>query len=579
MFRIRRVHDGLRPVNQSAITQAQQILKEQFPLLSQRDVEKIPELLRNPMKQGFRSILYVVEDLRQKVLGFALLSHEPDLNFCFLDYIATARHTGGGGIGGALYEHVREEALLMQVVGIFFECLPDDPALCKDPITLKQNQARLKFYERYAAFPIVGTAYETPVKPDDDNPPYLVFDALGQAEPLSMAAARMIVRAILERRYGELCPPEYIDRVVKSFTDDPVRLRAPQYKVKTPSDTRPDIAYRQLIGLVVNDQHDIHHVRERGYVEAPVRIRSILRELEKTRLFQPAPARHFPERLLTLTHDRKYVEYFRKVCRNLPDGQSIYPYVFPIRNKARPPRELAVRAGYYCIDTFTPLNPNAWKAARGAVNCALTAASLLLEGSMLAYALVRPPGHHAERSAFGGFCYFNNAAIAAQMLSDFGRVAMLDIDYHHGNGQQAIFYGRSDVLTVSIHGHPRFAYPYFSGFEDETGEGEGAGYNINLPLAEHVTGEQYLETLGRALKKIRHYGPDYLVVCLGFDTAKGDPTGTWSLSAADFLRLGGVIGRMKLPTLLVQEGGYRTRSIGVNARNFFSGIWAGANGK
>ncbi|MEE4313492.1 MAG: GNAT family N-acetyltransferase, partial [Desulfofustis sp.] len=206
MFLIRRVHDGLRPVNQSAITQAQQILKDQFPLLSQRDVEKIPELLRNPMKQGFRSILYVVEDLRQKVLGFALLSHEPDLNFCFLDYIATARHTGGGGIGGALYEHVREEALLMQVVGIFFECLPDDPALCTDPITLKQNQARLKFYERYAAFPIVGTAYETPVKPDDDNPPYLVFDGLGQAEPLSMAAARMIVRAILERRYGELCP-------------------------------------------------------------------------------------------------------------------------------------------------------------------------------------------------------------------------------------------------------------------------------------------------------------------------------------------------------------------------------------
>ena len=576
MFRIRRIHDNLLQVNQAAITQVEKILEDQFPLLAKSDVEKIPELLRNPVKQGFRSILYVAEDARQRVQGFALVSHEPDLHFCYLDYISAARRTTGGGIGGALYEHIREEATVMGVIGIFFECLPDDPALCKDPETLKQNQARLRFYEKYGAFPIIGTAYETPLKPDDDNPPYLVFDALGQTEPLSSTQARLIVRAILERRYGDLCSPEYISKVVNSITDDPVRLRGPCYHKKILAETRPRVTRSQRIALVVNESHEIHHVRERGYVESPVRVKSILRELEKTEFFQRHPPRTYSERFLFSTHDRDYVEYFRQVCRNLPAGQSLYPYVFPIRNTARPPKELAVRAGYFCIDTFTPLNVNAWKAAKGAVDCTLTAATSILEGYRLAYALVRPPGHHAERRAFGGFCYFNNAAIATQMLSDFGRVAILDIDYHHGNGQQVIFYQRSDVLTVSIHGHPRFAYPYFSGFEDEIGEGEGANFNMNLPLPEQITSEQYLAALSKAIKRVIRFQPDHLVVCVGFDTAKGDPTGTWGLSGTDFSQIGQAIGRIQIPALLVQEGGYRTRNIGSNARHFFSGLWSGA---
>jgi acetoin utilization deacetylase AcuC-like enzyme/GNAT superfamily N-acetyltransferase len=576
MFRIRRIHDNLLPVNQAAITQVEQILQDQFPLLSKSDVEKIPELLRNPVKQGFRSILYIAEDSRQRVQGFALISHEANLHFCYLDYISAAKRTTGGGIGGALYEHLREEAVAMGTIGIFFECLPDDPALCRDPETLKQNQARLRFYEKYGAFPIVNTAYETPVNPDDDNPPYLVFDALGQTDPLLCVQAQRIVRAILERRYGDLCTPEYISKVVDSFKDDPVALRPPRYSKKVPVETRPDVSRLQRIALVVNERHEIHHVRERGYVEAPVRVRSILRELDKTSLFQALPPRTYSERFLTSTHDRDYVEYFRQVCRDLPAGQSLYPYVFPIRNSARPPKELAVRAGYFCIDTFTPLSANAWKAAKGAVDCALTAATTILEGYRLAYALVRPPGHHAERRAFGGFCYFNNAAIAAQMLSDFGRVAILDIDYHHGNGQQVIFYQRSDVLTVSIHGHPRFAYPYFSGFEDEIGEADGTGFNMNLPQPEQLTSEQYLAALVKGLKRISRFHPAYLVICLGLDTAKGDPTGTWELTGNDFTSIGQAIGRMKLPTLLVQEGGYRTRNIGSNARHFFSGLWSGA---
>ena len=163
--------------------------------------------------------------------------------------------------------------------------------------------------------------------------------------------------------------------------------------------------------------------------------------------------------------------------------KSIYPYVFPTRNPARPPNDETVLAGYYCIDTFTPLNQNAYLAARSAVDCALTAAEKVLEGTDLAYALVRPPGHHAETRTFGGFCYFNNGAIAANLLSRYGRVAILDIDYHHGNGQQEIFYNRADVLTVSIHGHPSFAYPYFSGFRDETGIGRRRRLQSQHPAA------------------------------------------------------------------------------------------------
>jgi acetoin utilization deacetylase AcuC-like enzyme len=189
--------------------------------------------------------------------------------------------------------------------------------------------------------------------------------------------------------------------------------------------------------------------------------------------------------------------------------------------------------------------------------------------------LVRPPGHHAERRVFGGFCYFNSTAIAAHYLSAYGAVAVLDIDYHHGNGTQDIFYERADVLTISLHGHPRFAYPYFSGFEDETGRGPGAGYNLNIPLPEHLDGTHYREVLMRALRRIKRFNPQFLVVALGLDTARGDPTGSWSLRARDFEANGRMLGALHVPTLVVQEGGYDSRSLGVNARHFFQGLSAG----
>jgi len=577
VFRIRRVYDDLTPINAEAVTQVQKILRTQFYLLSRKEIAQLPEQLRNPFKYNFRSILFVAEGSKGMVRGFALLLHEPILNFCYLDYISAAKRRTGRGIGGALYDRVREEALHLKTIGIFFECLPDSAALSRDTEVRKQNVSRLRFYERYGARPIINTEYETPLKLGTDNPPYLVYDNLGQDIELPRDTARAIVRAILERKYGDVVPPGYIERVVESFRDDPIQLRAPKYiKQEAPVQIRRSIPADRRIALLVSDQHAIHHVRERGYVESPVRVDAILKELDVTEIFQKFKPRRFSERHIVAVHDSKFVDYLKKVCAGLEPRDSVYPYVFPIRNIARPPKELAVRAGYYCIDTFTPLSRNAYLAAKRAVDCALTAAGKILDGHRLAYALVRPPGHHAERRSFGGFCYFNSTAVAANYLSKHGKTAILDIDYHHGNGQQDIFYERADVITVSIHGHPSFSYPYFSGFRDEKGAGPGKGYNANFPLPENVDSKRYREVLSEALRRIVNFHPRFLVVALGLDTAKGDPTGSWSLNAKDFEVNGSMIGLLHLPTLVIQEGGYGTRALRINARNFFVGLWSGA---
>ena len=575
MFRIRRVYDSSLPSSLETIEQVKKILRDQFPGLDENDIAKINDQLVNPLKHRFRSILFVADDSSRRVKGFALLMHASDLNFCYLDFISAARFVVGRGIGSALYDKVREEALALGTIGVFFECLPDDPALCRDREVLKQNASRLRFYERYGVRPICNTAYETPVREGGDCPPYLMFDGLGLDKPLSRGKAGEIVRAILERKYGNVCPKSYVETVVYSFKDDPVRFREYRYSRKEiPPGVKINNAGGMPIVLVINEKHDIHHVSDRGYVESPVRIKSILREIIPSGIFELLEPKNYSEKHIRAVHDGEFVDYLKKVCNNVPGNQSIYPYVFPIRNAARPPVELPIRAGYYCIDTFTPLNYNAFLAAKRAVDCTLTAADKILEGYPIAYSLVRPPGHHAERRVFGGFCYFNSAAAAAHYLSASGKVAILDIDYHHGNGQEDIFYKRSDVLTVSIHGHPRFAYPYFSGFSDETGEGIGTGFNINFPLQEHVDGAMYREFLRKALGRIRKFSPKFLVVALGLDTAKGDPTGTWSLGPKDFEANGALIGYLRYPTLVVQEGGYKARSLGINARNFFRGMWA-----
>ena len=574
MFRIRRIYDDSTPANRETLMQIRAILTTQFPGLSEVDINKLQDQLLDPVKYRFRSVVFVAEKGKSQICGFALLMHDVKLQFGYLDFISTGSLITGGGIGSALYERVREEALRLKVKGIFFECLPDDALLSPDPVVRKQNEARLRFYERYGALPIINTAYETPVQAGDTNPPYLVFDGLGKPAPTA-ELLRKVVRAILERKYGDTCDAKYINMVVKSIKDDPIKLRQPRHVVKPQKIETVRRPKERRIALIVNDKHDIHHVPDKGYVEAPVRISAISAELKRTDLFEEFAPRHFGQQHIKAVHDSGFVDFLRNACANVPTGKSVYPYVFPIRNHTRPPKELPLRAGYYCIDTFTPLNANAYLAASRAVDCALTAAEYLLEAYSVAYALVRPPGHHAERRSFGGFCYFNSAAIAAHYLSHYGKVVVLDIDYHHGNGTQDIFYHRNDVLTISLHGHPRYSYPYFSGYEDEKGIDAGSGFNLNIPLPENINGQRYRESLRIALSRIRRFNPGYVVLSLGLDTAKGDPTGSFTLSARDFELNGLLIGELKLPVLVVQEGGYLTRTLGVNARNFFSGLWRG----
>jgi len=577
MLRIRTIHDDVAPANRHALAQIAEIMRSQFPLASAQEIEKLPGQLRDPLKYKYRSIVFVAEDHSDRVKGFALFLHVADLNFCYLEFISVAPGTTGGGLGSVLYERVREEALSLGSVGIFFECLPDELHLVEHPELLDQNKARLRFYERYGARPVINNEFHKPISEGDNNLFFLVYDDLGQGVQVSRGLMRKIVRAILERKYGDVCDEKYIRAVAGSFQDDPIKLREPRYikrKREVPASSKKISG--NGIALIRNEGHEIHHVRDRGYVEAPVRIRSILKDLDKTGLFETIRPRKASEKLIKAVHDPDYVDYLRRACRQMPEGKSIYPIVFPLRNPHRTPKDWELRAGYYCMDTFTPLNHNAYLAARDAVSCAVTGAEEVLAGRRFAYALVRPPGHHAERRAFGGFCYFNSSAVAANYLSRYGTVAVLDVDFHHGNGTQDIFYHRADVLTISIHGHPSFAYPHFAGFADEIGVASGEGFNLNYPLAEDTKPERYRKVLTRALKRIRDYKPQYLVIALGLDTAKGDPTGTWTLTPEDFRLNGAAIGGLGLPTLLVQEGGYRTRTLGTNARAFFQGLWQGS---
>ena len=572
MFRIRKIHDAVSPANRDMVDQIKGILTEQFPLATKKEIDKLPGQLEDPVRHRYVSNIFVAEDARNHIRGFALMLYFTDLKFCYLEYISTAPGQTGGGIGSVLYERVREEAIARKAIGLIYEVLPDEPHLCLYPELLKQNIARLRFYERYGARPILNSAFKDPVKSEENDLFFLVLDDLGRDAKISRLAMHRIVRAILVRKYDTV-DEEYLKRVQNTFQDNPIKLREPRYSKGNPvvSLKNPSIE----IPVVVNTGHDIHHVKDRGYVEAPVRINSIQKELAKLKMFKYIKPRRTPARLITTVHDKEFVNYIRKICANIPPGKSTYPVVFPVRNHTRPPKDLEIRAGYYCIDTFTPINHNAYLAARGAVNCAVTAADEIIGGKPFAYALVRPPGHHAERRAIGGFCYFNSAAIAANYLSNFGRVAVLDIDFHHGNGMQDIFYNRRDVLTVSIHGHPNEAYPFFSGFEDEIGEGQGKGFNINYPLPKKISSERYRITLKRALHKIQHFEPVHLVLSLGLDTAKNDPTGSWQLSSEDFHQNGILIGATGLATLIVQEGGYNNRNLGINARHFFSGLVEG----
>jgi acetoin utilization deacetylase AcuC-like enzyme len=233
------------------------------------------------------------------------------------------------------------------------------------------------------------------------------------------------------------------------------------------------------------------------------------------------------------------------------------------------------RLGAYCFDTATPIVAGTATAAHDAVDIALTATDLVLAGAPAAYALCRPPGHHAGRNLLGGYCFFNNAAIAAESLRARGasRVAILDVDFHHGNGTQQIFWERGDVLYVSLHGDPMGIYPYYSGFAAERGAGAGEGATLNLPLAPGTDGDAYLTSLDEALTAIRAFDADApLVVSLGFDTFHTDPICNLALRTDDYRGVGAAIASLGMRSVVIQEGGYAIEAIGANAVAFAEGL-------
>ncbi|MEX2630964.1 MAG: histone deacetylase family protein [Tistlia sp.] len=257
-------------------------------------------------------------------------------------------------------------------------------------------------------------------------------------------------------------------------------------------------------------------------------------------------------------------------------GGEIIANVHPARGHASYPRAIVGRAGWHMADTACPIGPGTFAAACAAADVAATGAELLLDGERQAYALCRPPGHHAYADMAGGFCFLNNAAIAAQQLRRaHQRVAILDVDVHHGNGTQGVFYERADVLTVSLHADPRDFYPFFWGHESERGAGAGLGYNLNLPLPIGTGDDDWLVALEQAFATIRAFAPGALVVALGLDAFEGDPLKALAITTPGFARIGGAIARLGLPTLLVQEGGYLAPELADNLVSFLEGFEGG----
>lgn len=247
-----------------------------------------------------------------------------------------------------------------------------------------------------------------------------------------------------------------------------------------------------------------------------------------------------------------------------PETHAFLPATFALRRPARLTSSLRGRGGYYIMDLSACIVAGTYKAVLASANCALSAATSIVNGRLSAFALCRPPGHHAGKDYAGGYCFINNAAVAANWLSHKGKVAILDIDYHAGNGTQDIFYERNDVLTISIHGDPDFEYPHYIGFEDETGAGAGLGFHRNFPLPQGTTNEMYLNALDDALKIIRGYAPGHLVLSLGTDAFDGDPLGMFKVTRAGFSEIGKRIAGLNLPTAIIMEGGYANEALGNN---------------
>ena len=314
-------------------------------------------------------------------------------------------------------------------------------------------------------------------------------------------------------------------------------------------------------------------------VEVPERAKRVRARIEAHALGPILPPHEFGNEPILRVHDPDFVQFLTDAYsewreRHPQDKGDAYPSVWPARGlRERRDGDIEAKLGSYAFDTATPITHGSCEAARTAVNVALSAALTILHGERAAFARTRPPGHHASADVFGGYCYLNNAAIAAQWLADQGlRPAILDVDYHHGNGTQAIFYDRADVFFASIHASPEFAYPHFLGFADERGQDRGEGSNLNLPLPEATAWDTYAAALAAAGDGIRKFAPEVLLVSLGLDTFDGDPICGFKLRSADYLRMGAAIAKLNLPTLFVFEGGYNLEHLAENTVNVLAGF-------
>ncbi len=316
--------------------------------------------------------------------------------------------------------------------------------------------------------------------------------------------------------------------------------------------------------------------------ETPDRVDALLATLRRAGHRIEAPAA-FGMAALRAVHDEGYLEFLRTAHARWraqfgadPRGEWCVPLAFPNRRMTARPESIVGQAGYYLSSTTSPIGAGTWAAIAGAADCAMAGATALLDGARQAYALCRPPGHHAYADVGAGFCYVNNVAVAAHHLAQArGRVAILDIDVHHGNGTQGIFWRRDDVHFVSIHGDPDGGYPYFAGRADEVGEGPGAGHTRNLPLPIGSRDPVWLDAVRAGLDSVLAYRPSMLLVSLGLDAYERDPSAMLAVSTDGFAAAGRLIGQAGLPTLLVQEGGYAVDDLGRNLEAFL-GAFLGA---
>jgi acetoin utilization deacetylase AcuC-like enzyme len=335
-------------------------------------------------------------------------------------------------------------------------------------------------------------------------------------------------------------------------------------------------------------RHEMFRGRLVPCVEVPARVEQVLDELARRPLGPLVVPPPVQAAAIERVHAPRYLRFLERawdewVALDPAHAElDALPAVWPVRGfrADAEPDHFAGRMGLYSFDAGTPLTAGTWTAALGGAAAAVAAAQAVRApgGPRAAFALTRPPGHHAGADFFGGYCFLNNAAIAAQALRDAGaaRVAVLDIDYHHGNGTQTIFESRADVLTLSIHGDPRTEYPFYLGHADERGTGPGEGFNVNLPLPAGTGFARWRAALATALQRVADFAPAALVVALGVDTFEGDPISRFTLSSPDYLQVGRDLASLALPTVFTLEGGYAVAAMGVNVVNVLEGFVAAA---